>query len=640
VENRPGGPRVLNVGDDEGVRTRSLIEQGFDVVEARSGEEALRLAESGPDLIVLDLRLADHDGTEVLTRLKVDHRTSSIPVLDLSDVPVPIDGPLLAASIRALLRAREAEAEPWRAARDWQASFERISQGVAPAGPDSRIEQERARLEAVLQQMPAGVLISEASGALIFKNRLMEKLLPDTERRLTQKSFRPDGTPYRASEMPSSRALASGEVVTNEEIHISAADGSRRVLLVSAGPVRDPQGFVVAAVATFQDVTAHRALAEQLRQSQKMEAIGRLAGGVAHDFNNLLTIIGGYGQMVLESLKDKDPLRKDLEAILEAANRATTLTRQLLTFSRRQIVQPKNLDLNRQVSKMKRMLSRVLGEDVVLTASLKPGAARIKMDPGQIEQVLMNIAVNARDAMPRGGKLTISTAQATVSGDSPADQDLVPGAYIVLSMSDTGEGMTPEVISQIFEPFFTTKAKGKGTGLGLSTVYGIVRQNHGAIRVESVTGSGSTFHVYFPAASREESAGRRASRAEAACGGTETVLLIEDEAGVRNITVQMLRRHGYQVLEAGSGEDALTLFRDHRDAIDLVLTDVVMPQMSGGELAGRLIQLRPGLKVLFMSGYTEDVLARHNISAGAGLLQKPFTLEALGRTIRAALDAR
>jgi len=422
------------------------------------------------------------------------------------------------------------------------------------------------------------------------------------------------------------------------EVTARRKDGREFQAEVHLSPVQTDQGGRITCI--LRDVTERKHLEEQLRQSQKMEALGRLAGGVAHDFNNLLTIIGGYAQMLLGSVKTKDPARRDLDSIIEAASRASALTRQLLAFSRRQVVQPKVLDLNRLIARMHRMLRPVIGEDIALELALQKNIGRIKADPGQIEQVLMNLVLNARDAMPRGGRIHISTALTHSSADAePAPLPLPPGRHLLLEVSDTGEGMDEETLSHVFEPFFTTKARGRGTGLGLSTVYGIVKQNAGEIQVSSQLGGGSTFRIYLPVFQAAPRPRERPRPPRRLAPGVETVLLVEDEAGVRQLAREMLRRQGYAVIEAEGGSQALQLFEQHAPSIALLLTDVVMPQMGGRELAERLLAARPDLKVLYMSGYTSDVVARHGLlDAGIALLQKPFTQESLGRKVRAVLD--
>jgi PAS domain S-box-containing protein len=389
----------------------------------------------------------------------------------------------------------------------------------------------------------------------------------------------------------------------------------------------------------LQDITARKLLEEQYGQSQRLEALGRLAGGVAHDFNNLLTIIGGYGQMLLDSIDGRNPIRKDVEPIVEAATRASALTRQLLTFSRRQLLQPKVVDLNRLIMKMNKMLRRVIGEDIELKLALRPDLGRTKADPGQIEQVIMNLAINARDAMPTGGLLTIATDnyEAVLEDETSG---LPAGGCVLLTVSDTGTGMDERTRSHIFEPFFTTKAKGKGTGLGLSTAYGIVKQAGGEIRVDSEPGKGATFQIYLPRTKKTPKAHRAQAAPRRPRKGSETILLVEDEPEVRKLTREMLVRLGYRVLEARDGAQALEVWRERCDSVDLLLTDVIMPHKSGRELAEELTGLRPGLKVLYMSGYTDEVIARHGIGQDdAALLPKPFSPEALGLKVRSILDA-
>ncbi len=379
----------------------------------------------------------------------------------------------------------------------------------------------------------------------------------------------------------------------------------------------------------------------QLRQSQKMEAIGRLAGGVAHDFNNLLTVIRGYSDLILTRLNPTDPLRKDVEEVKKAADRAASLTAQLLAFSRRQFVAPKLVDLNVVVSGMEAMLRRLIGEDLIqLCTVLDPNVAMVKADPGQIEQVIMNLAVNAHDAMPTGGTLTIETRSVQIADQPGRDsQSVEPGSYVMLAVKDTGCGMDEETQSHLFEPFFTTKEKGKGTGLGLSTVYGIVKQCGGHISVESRPGHGAAFRILFPRADETADATEAGAGAAGESRGKETVLLVEDEPGVRGLVHQTLKLHGYTVLEARHGIEALLTGAKHMGPIHLLLTDVVMPQMSGPEVAERLAAVRPGLKVLYMSGYPDHpIFSQTGVAAHAAFLQKPFTPNVLAQKVREVLD--
>jgi two-component system, cell cycle sensor histidine kinase and response regulator CckA len=429
-----------------------------------------------------------------------------------------------------------------------------------------------------------------------------------------------------------------GRVVTAEG-RFRHADGSWRIMEgVAVNRLTDRS--VRAIIVNVRDLTERRKLEDQLRQSQKMEAIGQLAGGIAHDFNNLLTAILGYCNLMLDDIPMDNPLRTDLEEIRHAGERAAALTRQLLAFSRRQMLQPQIVDINAIVRQLEKLLRRLLSADVELVTALAPSLPTVKVDPVSIEQVLMNLAVNARDAMPHGGRLTIETAAVDLDeGYTVNHAGVVPGRYIMIALSDTGEGMDEATRSRIFEPFFTTKEQGKGSGLGLATVYGIVKQSGGHIWVYSEPGHGTVFKVYLPHAEAATAALPRDEQPAALKKGWETVLLVEDENAVRALAREVLRRHGYVVLEARHGVDALRLAERHPDDIHLMITDVVMPHMGGRELAERLATARPKMKVLFMSGYTDQAVMHRHITPGSAFLQKPFTPEAFARKVRMVLDA-
>jgi nitrogen-specific signal transduction histidine kinase/ActR/RegA family two-component response regulator len=386
-------------------------------------------------------------------------------------------------------------------------------------------------------------------------------------------------------------------------------------------------------------IEREQATEEQLRQSQKMDAIGQLAGGVAHDFNNLLTVITGYTDLGMRRMEPADPMRKNLEQIKKAGDRAASLTRQLLAFSRKQMFQEKVVDLNSIVADMDKMLRRLIGEDIDLVSLLEPSLCRIKADPGQIEQVLLNLAVNARDAMPRGGKLTIETGHANLDEAYVKSHPTAKtGQYVMLAVSDTGTGMDAETQTHIFEPFFTTKEVGKGTGLGLATVYGIVKQSSGDIWVYSEPGKGTSFKIYLPIAIDSTGPETEAKPTDIP-QGQGTILLVEDEELVRNLAGEILGMNGYRVLTAANGIEALRICTEHIGQIDLMVTDVVMPQMGGRELAERIGTVRPETKVLYMSGYTDDAIVRHGILDDSVLfIQKPFSFERLTRKVREALD--
>jgi len=419
-------------------------------------------------------------------------------------------------------------------------------------------------------------------------------------------------------------------------------DGTGTVVRVSGRAVSDGgKGRTFELFA--EDVTERRALEQQLQQSQKMEAVGRLAGGIAHDFNNLLMVISGYSEFLLDRLGPEPALRGPAQEIASAAVRATSLTRQLLAFSRKQMLAPKILDLNGVVTENLKMLTRVIGEDIDLVMVPAAGLGTVRADAGQVEQVIMNLAVNARDAMPSGGKLTIETSNVSLDEEyARFHAPLKPGNYVMLAISDTGAGMDSETQSHIFEPFFTTKGP-KGTGLGLSMVYGIVKQSGGYIWVYSEPGKGTTFKIYLPrVAEKVESPAQVVAPAEsvAAVPGTETILLVEDEANLRYLARQFLEKQGYRVLDAADGAVAMQIAVAHEGVIQLLLTDVIMPGMNGRELAQHISEIRPSVKVLYMSGYTENVIGRNGtLDAGVRLLQKPFTLRDLKSMVREVLDS-
>jgi len=410
---------------------------------------------------------------------------------------------------------------------------------------------------------------------------------------------------------------------------------------LSISPIRDGAGKLTHFVGVQADVTARHCLQEQLRQVQKMEAIGRLAGGVAHDFNNLLTIINGYSEVLLATLPPDDPNRSFLDEIHKAGVRSAELTRQLLAFSRQQVLAPRTLNLNAVVGDTDKMLRRLIGEDVRLFTSLESNPWMIRADPGQIEQVLMNLAVNARDAMPQGGRLTIETRNVELDGEYVAGRpDAREGPHALLSVTDTGTGMPADIAARIFEPFFTTKGPGKGTGLGLATVYGIVKQSGGHVTVYSEVGVGTTFKVYLPRAGETTESPSRV-QPRALPRGTETVLLVEDDAGVRALGRRMLTDFGYSVLEAGDGDEAVRVAAECGRPIRLLITDVVMPGAGGRVVAQRVTAIHPETRVLFVSGYTDDAVVRHGIlEEKIQFLAKPFTAAALANKVRDVLDRK
>ena len=433
--------------------------------------------------------------------------------------------------------------------------------------------------------------------------------------------------------------LENNDLLEGFEIEVYRKDRTKMWISASVRAIRE-SGGVVSYEGSLEDISRRKLLEEQFQQSQKMEAIGRLAGGVAHDFNNAIGVITGYSELLQLRLSPTDPLHKYADEIAKAGQRAASLTRQLLAFSRKQVIQPQVLDLDTIVGEMDKMLCRLIGEDIQITFSHEPGLAPIKADLGQIEQILMNLAINARDAMPQGGKLFIHTANVDLDETYSRQHAYVKeGRYVMLSFSDTGCGMDKLTQAKIFDPFFTTKEAGKGTGLGLSTVYGIVKQNGGYIWVYSELAKGATFRIYFPRTAGVEH-GREADEIQPLPPhGTETILLVEDEDPLRQLARTCLETGGYKVLSVPDAKAALELMEQNPETIDLLLTDVIMPGMSGRELANIVCKRRPGIKVLFMSGYTNDLIAQYGVlEAGTLLLEKPFTLYSLLDKVDSALQ--
>jgi PAS domain S-box-containing protein len=430
------------------------------------------------------------------------------------------------------------------------------------------------------------------------------------------------------------------EIPVTYELEIQAKDGRPLALEVSTRLIYQG-GKPVGVQGIARDLTQRKELEEQLRQAQKMEAVGRLAGGIAHDFNNLLAVLLGYSELMMQRLEPGHTLHKSAQEIGKAAERAATLTRQLLAFSRKQMLAPTVLDLNAVVSEMEDLLRRLIREDVTLHVAPQAGLWHIKADRGQLEQVILNLTLNARDAMPGGGRVTIETQNVEIDAAYARRRPVVqPGSYVLLAVSDSGVGMDAETQAHIFEPFFTTKEKGKGTGLGLATVYGIVKQSGGYIWVYSEPGRGTTFKVYLPRVVERVEEAQPAPVAEAPTRASETILLVEDEVGVREVAREFLEIMGYHVLETRSPADAMRVAKEHPGEIHLLLTDVVMPEMGGRDLAERLQQVRPRMKVLYMSGYTDDAIVHHGVlDAGTPFLQKPFARDALGRKVREVLGS-
>jgi two-component system, cell cycle sensor histidine kinase and response regulator CckA len=522
---------------------------------------------------------------------------------------------------------------------------------VATMDDVTEVRRPGQQLLQVLEAVPIGMWVLDPDGRMALANSASTRIwgeTPGNVDRLSQyhASWTTSGELVRPEQWGPIRALQGGDISLNEAVVVETPDGAQKTILVSSIPLRDANGQITGAVILSEDISEKRAREaqelqglEQQQQSQKMDAIGRLAGGIAHDFNNLLTGILSYSDLILQELRPNDPLRADVEQIKDAGQRAAGLTRQLLAFSRRQLLQPRVVSLNTTVTELESMLQRLLGPDVTLVIELDAGLGNAQVDPAQFERVLVNLALNAREAMPSAGQLRITTAN--VDFEPTAEQRAnggQPASYVSITVRDTGVGMDAVTQARIFEPFFTTKQAPSGRGLGLSTVYGIVEQSGGYITVESAPGQGASFTVLLPRYwGPETPVGTAEQRMPEV--GTETLLLVEDEAAVRASVRRLLEWHGYTVLEARNGADALRVYAAHEKGIDLVLTDVVMPEMGGHELVERLRALRPGLRVLFMSGYTERAFTSNgSIPPGVGFVEKPFTVETLMRRLREVLD--
>jgi PAS domain S-box-containing protein len=502
------------------------------------------------------------------------------------------------------------------------------------------VQEQRAFLRQVIDISPTFMFAKDRQGRFTLVNAKLADAYGVTVEEVlgkTDADLNPNAEEVEAFRRDDEEVMASGMEKIVPEEPMTDASGKRRWLYTVKRPLLGPSGTAEQLLGVALDITDRKQTEDQLRQAQKMEAIGQLAGGVAHDFNNILGVIVGYADMLLKDLGPRHPGVRRLEQIHKAADRATALTRQLLAFSRKQILQPRVLDLNAVVGEVEAMLVRLIGANIQIIAVPAAGLGRVKADPGQVEQVIVNLAVNARDAMPQGGKLIIETANVSLD---ETFRRVHPGAqtgpHVVLAVSDTGCGMDADTLPRIFEPFFTTKDKGKGTGLGLSTVYGIVKQSGGYVTVYSEPGRGTTFKVYLPRVEEPLDQAAAAPRAApAAPRAVGTVLLVEDEAALRSMIQEILEEAGYSVLSSATPEEAIDAARSHPGPVHLLLSDVVMPRMGGRDLAAQVSALRPGLRVLYMSGYTDEAIVHHGmLDAGTHFLQKPFTSDALLDRVR------
>jgi two-component system, cell cycle sensor histidine kinase and response regulator CckA len=656
----PDRPARILIVDDEPNNVKllqaMLAPDGFLIQTAASGEEALaRVKAEPPDLILLDMVMPGLNGLEVTKQLKGSILTRNVPIIIVtarSDQEAMLLGltagaeDVLASPVdRAELHMRVRNLLRLKAHGDYHDTYSQLLEGEVTARSLALVDSERL-YRSTFEAAPVGIVHLDEHGQWLRVNQRLCDLLGYSAEELKSADVHAliHGKEKLPGESDLFRRLVAGELerYVIDEMRYLRRDGSCLWARINASAHRESAGRVPYFIAVFEDITERRTLEARLQQASKMDAIGGLAAGVAHDFNNLLSVILSYTELLTEGLKKHDPMREDLGQISAAATSAVGLTRQLLAFGRQQVLEPKVLDLGEIVAKIAPMLRRVLGEDVELNVVAAAPLGRILVDPGQMEQVLMNLAVNARDAMPRGGKLTIETAQRELDQSFAAERtNLKPGQHVLLAVSDNGSGMDRETQNRVFEPFFTTKESGKGTGLGLATVFGIVQQSGGTISVYSELGSGTTFEMYFPVVSLAPVVLAPSTPPDARrLTGTETILLVEDEERLRILIRGILTRCGYDVLEAQSGGDALLLCEQHPSKIDLLLTDVVMPRMSGRQLADRLLLLRPEMKVLYISGYTDDAVVRHGIlEATVAFLHKPITPIPLSRKVRDVLDA-
>ncbi|HEY3384348.1 MAG TPA: response regulator [Vicinamibacterales bacterium] len=633
--------RLLMLEDDPldaELEITALEEAGFDCQWTRVETRAAFLAElDAPqyDVILADFNLPSFDGLTAL-RLFLDRRL---------DFPfILVSGNLGEETAIESLKAGATDYVLKSRLSRLGLAVQRALREKAGERQQREAEEDRRRLSSAVNQVAEAVVITDLDGRILYLNPAFEKMTGYTRAEavgtVAPVLERQDQTAAAGADGVRS-AVSMGRTWHGRLVNLRK-DGMSYTADTTVGPVRDEHGTIVNYVAVQRDVTNELRMEAQYRQAQKMEAMGRLAGGVAHDFNNLLTAIVGYTQLLLDRIPPDSDLRRDLVQIDGACERATTLVRSLLTFSRRDPSRPEVLDLNAVVNNVAGLLRRVIGEDVELISQIGSDVAAVRADPGQIEQLLMNLSVNARDAMPGGGRLVIQTEAVTLDADQvPKGMDLVPGCYARLSVSDTGVGMEEQVLGHLFEPFFTTKPAGEGTGLGLSIVYGIVKRHNGYITVESRPRKGTTFRIYLPVV-----AGHDAPTATpitpalggASRGGQEMILLVEDEAPVRMLVQRALEGAGYRVLPAADASAAIDAFRAHAQEIVLLVTDVVMPDTNGPALFEALTKDCPSLKVLFLSGYAGEIVRGRGVMQDAPFLQKPFKLADLSRRVREILD--
>lgn len=635
--------RLLLVGEryEDFIYLEELLGQiggeHMQLYHVRSAQEALdHLQQCAYDLLLCDYRAGAFESFRILQAARSGQ--SLVPIVFLSDHMNP------AAADWAIENGASAYVQ--RGNLDGSSIKRAISCAINAYTNERQYKKADGMLRKLLravEQAAELICITDRSGVVEYVNPAFEQLSGYSLDELmghTLRILKSDEEPASTYEEMWSTLLAGniyrGVIVNRKK------DGGTFVVEKTIAPVRDTYGDITHFVSCDRDITERRRLEMQLQQAHKMDAIGRLAGGIAHDFNNLLMIVSAYAELMLDHIASNHPLHHNVQQILTASRRAADLTRQLLAFSRKQMQALQVLDLNWVIQEVCKMLPRLIGEDIHFT--FRPGSnlSKVKADPVQIEQIVMSLAVNARDAMPSGGRLTIETANIHLDEAYVQRHAIVPpGTYVLISVTDSGEGIAPKHITHIFEPFYTTKAEGKGTGLGLATVYGIVKQNGGFVWVYSEVGLGTTFKIYLPCVAQPATQPLNLLHIEGSIRGSETVLLVEDEDAVRQSTSEFLSLNGYKVLEARNGEDALGVAKEHTGTIDLLVTDVVMPIMGGAQVAQKLAAVQPAMKVLFVSGYAESTILRQGaIDLVGHFLQKPFTLKMLARKIREIMQAQ
>jgi PAS domain S-box-containing protein len=631
---------LLLVGDNDGFLYLSTLlsrtgggHLGLD--HARSTEEALvRLGQSTYDLLLCEFKPEEGAASRLLHELRRKH--PGAPAIFLSDHMDEI-------AVEMALK-QDAEDVPATSAPDQPAIPGNIRYAIDVVRKERQLEKTEDTLRKLwraVEQSADLVMITDREGVIEYVNPAFEAVSGYTPGELMGQTPRVLKSGQQNAELYKEmwQTILAGNVFRCTMVN-RKKNGDVFVAEKTVTPLRDAESRITHFISNDRDITDRRRLEDQLQQAQKMDAIGRLAGGVAHDFNNLLMVISSYAELMLDTLAPQHPLRRNVDEIQKASRSAADLTRQLLAFGRKQMQTLQLLDLNRIIEDINKMLPRLIGEDIELVFVPGEKLGKVKADPVQIEQVLMNLAANARDAMPKGGRLVIETASLRLEDEYVQEHSMVPpGPYVQLTVTDSGSGIAPEHLSHIFEPFYTTKEEGKGTGLGLATVYGIVKQNSGFIWVYSEPGLGTTFKIYLPQARQAKLALQPPVLVEGCPRGCETLLLAEDENAVRQSTREFLSLSGYIVLEAKNGTEALALARVYNGVIDLMITDVVMPQMGGARLAAELAADRPDMRVLFVSGYAETTFQHHGaIDVTTRFLQKPFSLKTLARKVREVLD--